>query len=160
LRLTGFLVVYLAFCAVAVTLYHRWGHPGFGWFLGGVLVGALPDYFSTFLITQGVAQRQMGGDAEELTAEELEALDRRVWRVFQDVPVRYGSVDHVAVGPGRVCAIETKWTSAGRPLPRSAGGLRRAAGTSARGGASSPRGRARRRAGPRRVGTEAGGRAR
>jgi len=32
----------------------------------------------------------MGGDAEEWTAEELEALDRRVWRVFHDVPVRYG----------------------------------------------------------------------
>jgi hypothetical protein len=113
LRLTGFLVVYLAFCGVAVTLYHRWGHPGFGWFFGGVLVGFLPFFFSTFLISQGIAQRQMGGDAEEWTAEELEALDRRVWRVFHDVPVRYGNVDHVAVGPGRVYAIETKWTSAG-----------------------------------------------
>jgi hypothetical protein len=113
IRLTGFLVLYLVFSSVAVTLFHRWGHPGHGWFFGGVLVGALPYYFSTFLITQGIAQRQMGGDAEEWTAEKLEALDRRVWRVFHDVPVRYGNVDHVAVGPGRVYAIETKWTSAG-----------------------------------------------
>jgi hypothetical protein len=112
-RLTGFLVAYLTFCAVAVTLYHRWGHPSFGWFLGGLLVGLLPFYFSTFLLTRGIAQRQVGGDAEAWTAEELEALDRRVWRVFHDVPVRYGNVDHVAVGPGRVYAIETKWTSAG-----------------------------------------------
>jgi hypothetical protein len=112
-RLSGFLVVYLTFCAVAVTLYHHWGHPGLGWFLGGVLVGFLPFFFSTFLISQGIAQRQMGGDAEEWTAEELEGLDRRVWRVFHDVPVRYGNVDHVAIGPGRVYAIETKWTSAG-----------------------------------------------
>jgi hypothetical protein len=112
-RLTGFLVVYLTFGAVSVTLYHWWGHPSLGWFLGGVLVGCLPFFFSTFLLTQGIAQRQMGGDAEEWTAEELEALDRRVWRVFHDVPVRYGNVDHVAVGPGRVYAIETKWTSAG-----------------------------------------------
>jgi hypothetical protein len=112
-RLTGFLVVHLTFCAVAVTLYHRWGQPSLGWFVGGVLVGFLPFFFSTFLITQGIAQRQMGGDAEEWTAAELEALDRRVWRVFHDVPVRYGNVDHVAVGPGRVYAIETKWTSAG-----------------------------------------------
>jgi hypothetical protein len=77
-----------------------------------VLVGFLPFYFSYFLLSEGIAQRQMGGDAEEWTAEELEALDRRVWRVFHDV-VRYGNVDHVAVGPGRVYAIETKWTSAG-----------------------------------------------
>jgi hypothetical protein len=112
-RLTGFLVVYLAFCVISVMLYHRWGQPSLGWFFGGVLVGFLPFFFSTFLITQGIAQRQMGGDAEEWTAEELEELDRRVWRVFHDVPVRYGNVDHVAVGPGRVYAIETKWTSAG-----------------------------------------------
>jgi hypothetical protein len=112
-RLTGFLVVYLAFCAGAVAFYHWWGRPGLGWFLGGVLVGFLPAFHSYFLISQGIAQRQMGGDAEEWTAEELEELDRRVWRVFHDVPVRYGNVDHVAVGPGRVYAIETKWTSAG-----------------------------------------------
>jgi hypothetical protein len=111
--IAGFLAVYLTVCAVAIALYHWWGRPGLGWFLGGVLVGFLPCFFTYFLLSQGIAQRQMGGDAEEWTAEELEALDRRVWRVFHDVPVRYGNVDHVAVGPGRVYAIETKWTSAG-----------------------------------------------
>jgi hypothetical protein len=108
-----FLVVYLAVSVLTVWLYHLWGHPSLGWFIGGALVGLLPFFFSYFLVSQGIAQRRMGGDAEEWTAEELEALDRRVWRVFHDVPVRYGNVDHVAVGPGRVYAIETKWTTAG-----------------------------------------------
>ena len=31
--------------------------------------------------------------------------------MFHDVPVRWGNVDHVAVGPGRIYAIETKWTT-------------------------------------------------
>jgi hypothetical protein len=112
-RLLAFLALYLAFSVAVVVLYRWWGVPQLGVFLGGVLVGLLPFYFSTFLVAQGLAQRQMGGTAEEWTAEELEALDRRRWRVFHDVPVRYGNVDHVVVGPGRVYAIETKWTSAG-----------------------------------------------
>lgn len=112
-RILIFLLLYLALGGIVMVLYRWWGLPDLGAFLAGALVGLLPYFFSTFLIAQGFAPRQMGGTAEEWTAEELEALDRRRWRVFHDVPVRYGNIDHVVVGPGRVYAIETKWTSAG-----------------------------------------------
>jgi hypothetical protein len=110
---TRYALGYLAATACFVALYVWWGYPRFAWFMGGLLLGFIPSLVTYFLISQGLAHRQMGGDAETWTAEELEALDRRTWRVFHDVPVRYGNVDHVAVGPGRVYAIETKWTSAG-----------------------------------------------
>jgi hypothetical protein len=110
---TRYAVGYLAATSCFVAFYVWLGYPRFAWFMGGLLIGFIPSLVTYFLIAQGLAHRQMGGDAETWTAEELEALDRRTWRVFHDVPVRYGNVDHVAVGPGRVYAIETKWTSAG-----------------------------------------------
>jgi hypothetical protein len=104
---------YFAATAAFVGLYVWWGYPRLAWFMGGFFIGFIPALVSYFLVSQGLAHRQMGGDAEVWTADELDALDRRIWRVFHDVPVRYGNVDHVAVGPGRLYAVETKWTSAG-----------------------------------------------
>jgi hypothetical protein len=58
-----------------------------------------------------LARRQVGGAAQEWTAAELRRLPSRTWRVLHDVPTRYGNVGHVVIGPGRVYAIETKWTA-------------------------------------------------
>jgi len=63
-------------------------------------------------VSAGIAARELGAEAERWTADELDKLDPRQWKVFRDVPVRWGNVDHVAVGPGRVYAIETKFTTA------------------------------------------------
>lgn len=81
-------------------------------FLAGLMVGVAALLWQHFLIGQGFAHRQIGGDAETWTAEELAKLDDRFWRVYHDVPLRYGNVDHVVVGPGRVYAVETKWSAA------------------------------------------------
>jgi len=85
-------------------------------FFLGLFVG-IGLAFAPLLVTQlkintGIAARERGAEAERWTAEELEKLDPKQWKVFHDVPVRWGNVDHVAVGPGRVYAIETKWTTA------------------------------------------------
>lgn len=107
------------------------GHSYFAVFIAGLLVGGAPRLWDAFLLSRGIAQRQMGGDAEEWTATELRKLDRR-WSVFHDVPVGRGNVDHVVVGPGRVYAVETKWTGSGgrtrylRPAARQAGRQARA----------------------------------
>lgn len=80
-------------------------------FVVGAVVGTVPFFGLTFLVGQGLAHRSMGADAEQWTAGELAKLDRRRWTVFHDVPMEYGNIDHLAVGPGRVYAIETKWTA-------------------------------------------------
>ena len=90
-----------------------WGVDRF--FLGlsvGIGLASVPLLVTQLKINTGIAARERGAEAERWTAEELEKLDPKQWKVFHDVPVRWGNVDHVAVGPGRVYAIETKWTTA------------------------------------------------
>ena len=90
-----------------------WGLDRF--FLGmfvGIGLTAVPLLVVQLKISTGIAARALGAEAERWTAEELDKLDPNQWKVFHDVPVRWGNVDHVAVGPGRVYAIETKWTTA------------------------------------------------
>lgn len=82
-------------------------------FVVGLMVGTLPFFWQVFLVGQGFAQRSMGAEAERWTADELAKLDQRKWTVFHDVPLRYGNLDHVIVGPGRTYAVETKWTASG-----------------------------------------------
>lgn len=84
-------------------------------FLGlfvGIGLTAVPLLMVQLRISTGIAARELGAEAERWTADALDKLDPRQWKVFHDVPVRWGNVDRVAVGPGRVYAIETTWTTA------------------------------------------------
>ena len=81
----------------------------------GVLVGFLPALWLAFSSAMGFAPRFLGADAERWTADELRKLPGRSWAVFHDVVLDKVNVDHVAVGPGRLYAIETKWTSSDLP---------------------------------------------
>lgn len=66
-----------------------------------------------FIVAQvsGTASTRMGDFGERSTAGELKKLNGR-WHVIHHVWFPYvGDVDHVAVGPGGVLAIETKWRS-------------------------------------------------
>lgn len=105
----GLLVV-----VVCVTAFAWW--MGVDRFVLGLLIGvgvaSVPLLVQQLKIITGIAPRQMGADAERWTAQELGKLDPKRWKVFHDVPVPWGNVDDVAVGPGRVYAIETKWATA------------------------------------------------
>ena len=80
--------------------------------LVGMGLGVVPLYVYLLMVSSGIAAREFGADAERWTATELRRLDPQRWRVCHDMPVRSGNVDHVAIGPGRVYAIEAKWTTA------------------------------------------------
>jgi hypothetical protein len=51
---------------------------------------------------------KLGFKGERVVAEELNQLLAQGWRVFHDVPFDSFNVDHVAVGPVGVFAVETK----------------------------------------------------
>ena len=102
------------------------GRTHFAAFVAGLLVGLLGLLWQHFITGQGFAHRQIGGDAEEWTADELAKLDDRTWRVYHDVPLKYGNIDHVVVGPGRVYAVETKWSGARGETRFLKGGARQA----------------------------------
>lgn len=77
----------------------------------GLMLGLLGLFVMVFLVATGIAHRQMGGAAEQWTAELFKELDRGRWFVVHDVSFEQMNVDHVLVGPGRIYAVETKWTS-------------------------------------------------
>ncbi|HTX66931.1 MAG TPA: nuclease-related domain-containing protein [Opitutaceae bacterium] len=99
--------------------------PGWWMFGGLLLVGA------AFLAAYGLAARRMvtrlrergdrylGYVGERVVAEELEPLKSGGWAVYHDVPCDNGpekfKIDHVAVGPGGVFAIETDTRRKGAP---------------------------------------------
>jgi hypothetical protein len=62
------------------------------------------------LLHHGSYTWRRGADAEELTAE---LLMRRLpsWTVVHSLLLNSADIDHIAVGPGGVIAVETKWTS-------------------------------------------------
>lgn len=88
--------------------------PG-GTTLSGLVVGLIAAGFMTFMLVRIVRlvirlrRLRLGWEAEVATAQELDRLVAEGWRVFHDVPGegRF-NVDHVAVGPSGVFAIETK----------------------------------------------------
>lgn len=59
----------------------------------------------------GMTSRRIGIMAEQWTADELHGLDRKSWNVIHHVMLEYTDVDHVAVGPPGVIAVETKFRS-------------------------------------------------
>jgi hypothetical protein len=63
----------------------------------------------------------LGYFGERIVAEHLEPLKQEGWRIFHDVPGQNNgsdfNLDHVAVGPGGVYAIETKTRRKGNARP-------------------------------------------
>ncbi len=110
-RYSVFLTVWLTFVAGigALTIVLNGSEFMAGLFVG-ILLGVLPLFAHVLYAALGLGHRSMGAEAEQWTAAELSKLDHR-WSVFHDVPLSQSNVDHVAIGPGRVYAIETKWTA-------------------------------------------------
>ncbi len=115
------LLIHVGF-VVAIGTLPLWttASPTFAAFVAGCVLGTAPTFGYVFVIGQGLAHRQMGPEAERWTAEELAKLDTRKWRVIHDVMLEGENVDHVVVGPGRVYAIESKWTTGERRFLRGA----------------------------------------
>lgn len=87
--------------------------------LTGVLLGAglasVPWALWTFALSMdGSVSWRIGADAERWTANELDRLGDS-WHVEHNVPFPENGipldVDHIAIGPYGVLAVETKWTS-------------------------------------------------
>lgn len=84
-------------------------------------------------VASGTAFVYMGESAEQWTAQELRKLARRDWRLLNSVVLKQGDIDHIAIGPGGVLVLESKWTSRfyDPERPPDLGWLRDAAGRTA-----------------------------
>ena len=83
----------------------------------GLIAGAL--IASAFWMSYGVLLIRtysvtMGEWGESFTQEFLDWGRRRGWRVIHDIPMERRNIDHLAITPAAVLAIETKFIGAGR----------------------------------------------
>lgn len=95
-----------------VVLVLPWGGPLFR----GVIAGALLASWGWMIYVAGLLRTYpatVGEWGESFTRELLASKDLG-WPSVHDVPMRHRNVDHVAVSPRAVLAIETKFVGAGR----------------------------------------------
>jgi hypothetical protein len=52
---------------------------------------------------------QLGAWGEEATAKVLRPLEQEGWRILHDLEHEQGNIDHIAVGPGGVFLLNSKW---------------------------------------------------
>jgi len=88
----------------------------YGPFGRGFVLGCLSTVCTGFLVLavaheSGALRAMEGAVGEQNTAWVLRRLERDGWQVRNDVLFDGVNVDHVAVGPGGVLAVETKSTS-------------------------------------------------
>jgi hypothetical protein len=106
-RLLGVFLV--GFAAVGLTvLLPRWTRD---FVAGAWLATVVCALVFVVVLSSGTAPTMMGATAEQWTAQELRVLRRRGWRVLSHTMPTYGDIDHIAVGPGGLVVLETKWRS-------------------------------------------------
>lgn len=109
-------VAALVFTAFALSAMAPWalGHDRAAMFILGFGVASALAAVREMTVTMGGAVTwRLGQLGEERTAKVLRALERNGWHVISGVSFRadngsYYDVDHVAVGPGGILALETK----------------------------------------------------
>jgi len=81
------------------------------------VVSGLWIYVLLAVVRTGAGPELMGASAESSTGEELRALARDGWRLVNGLQLTGPwDIDHVAVGPGGVLALESKWSGSPWPL--------------------------------------------
>ena len=104
----------LAVAIVIAFLAARHDQTMFGGFLLGVIVTAMvAAVYSAADIASGQHHNKFGTFGEVSTSDTFRSLSFRHkgWKIIDAVVFDRGDVDHVAVGPRGVLAIETKWTN-------------------------------------------------
>ncbi|MEO8425435.1 MAG: nuclease-related domain-containing protein [Actinomycetota bacterium] len=86
------------------------------WFVAGLSVAAFVPLVRAVFITHEYRRLSEAALAEEFTSSELHALRWGGWKTIDRVQFDRYDVDHVIVGPGGVCVVETKNTNVSWPI--------------------------------------------
>lgn len=104
----------LVYCAVSslFIVHFAWrGFDSLAWFSAGFAGGT--SLLLLWVAADSVAANRldMAAFAEDQTSRDIRQLRNEGWRVIDNIPFDGLDVDHVAIGPGGVVVLETKWTS-------------------------------------------------
>jgi len=110
--------VFLAVSVVDHALGFQSDHTVTAFLMGALLATALWALLGVVALATGATSWLLGSQAETWTSKALSALGTE-WTIFHNVTFLEGyrpntwlvDVDHVAVGPGGVLVIETKYSS-------------------------------------------------
>jgi hypothetical protein len=88
---------------------------GLQWFLTGAwIAGSIGWAWGFIVVASGSALLLMGDSGEQWTKTELDRLPKSSWRTIYQVRFRaHGDIDAIAIGPGGLLVIETKWSGKG-----------------------------------------------
>ena len=86
------------------------------WFVAGLAVAAFGPLVRAIFMTHEYRRLSESELAEEFTSSELRSLRWCGWKTIDRVQFDRYDVDHVAIGPGGVCVIETKNTNVSWPV--------------------------------------------
>jgi hypothetical protein len=101
-------LVLLAVSAAAAGLTMIWLGPFARGYVAGLYSAAWIAIICFSLMLDGSHFRMMGAEAERWTAQELRKAER--WWVKDSVEFADRDIDHVAISPSQILAVETKWT--------------------------------------------------
>jgi hypothetical protein len=104
---------YCAFCSLFIVYFAWASSPEAAWMFTGFAGGV--SLLLLYIATDTVSANRIesAAIAESSTSSEVRKLHRTGWRVIDNLPFDKFDVDHIAVGPGGVVVLETKWTSDG-----------------------------------------------
>lgn len=78
---------------------------------GGLVTSGFWCAWWTVVQLTGTASTMAGALGEQWSASELRKLSKHGWRLLNHVMLRHHDIDHIAVGPGGILVVESKWTS-------------------------------------------------
>ena len=116
----------LAYCAVCsmFIVYAAWvSSAAVTWFVAGFAGGVSTLFLYVAADSVSASRLESAAYAEDGTSREVRKLRDKGWTIVDNIPFDKFDVDHVAIGPGGVIVLETKWTSDGffRPDDRLSG---------------------------------------
>jgi hypothetical protein len=83
-----------------------------GFLLGATVAASVGATWYVISVFSGSATSWMGEQGELWTNDELATLQKHGWMIAHGVRLReFGDIDSVAIGPGGLVVIETKWSS-------------------------------------------------
>jgi len=111
------IIVPAAFFVASVPLMLKFEGIARGTVLGASIASGL--WFDAWIavVWTGASSKFMGVNGEFWTADELRKLDNKGWRLINGLQLNSRfDIDHVAVGPGGVLVVESKWSASAWPL--------------------------------------------